>query len=131
MRRSVPAAALLLLAGPLAWSLAADAPPARPQAPGLGEPGKLTAIAVETGRAKDGLVTISGRDSGQQIVVTGQYDSGQTRDLTRNCTYEVSPAGIVSVDASGLITPVAEGEATGFGRDGHQGLRGNRSAVSR
>ncbi len=116
MRRELPASALLLaalLATPfLTAGFAADAPPARPKAPGLGEPGKLTAIQVETGRAKDGLVTISGRDSGQQIVVTGQYDSGQTRDWTRKSTYEVSPAGIVSVDSTGLITPIAEGEAT-------------------
>jgi hypothetical protein len=112
MRRALSAAAVLLaVLAPLAL-LAADAPPAKPKAPGLGDPGKLTAIQVETGRAKDGLVTISGRDSGQQIVVTGQYDSGQSRDLTRKSTYEVSPAGIVSVDASGLITPIAEGEAT-------------------
>ena len=116
MRRALPAAAPLLAAllasALLTASYAADAPPGKPRAPGLGEPGRLTAIQVETGRAKDGLVTISGRDSGQQIVVTGQYDSGQTRDLTRKCTYEVSPAGIVSVDTTGLITPVAEGEAT-------------------
>ncbi len=90
----------------------ADETPAKPQAPGLGDPGQLTAIEVETGRLKDGLVIISGRDSGQQIVVTGKYDSGQLRDLSRKAKYEVSPAGIVNVDSTGLITPVAEGEAT-------------------
>ena len=104
-------AALLAAAFLTTTALAADNP-AKPKAPGLGDPGKLTAIQVETGRLKDGLVTISGRDAGQQIVVTGQYDSGQTRDLTRKCAYEVSPAGIVNVDATGLVTPVAEGEAT-------------------
>jgi hypothetical protein len=86
--------------------------PTRPKAPGLGEAGKLTAIQVETGRLKDGLVTISGRDAVQQLVVTGQYDSGQTRDWTRKVTYEASPAGIVTVDGTGLVTPIAEGEAT-------------------
>ena len=84
----------------------------KPVAPGLGDPGQLAAIGVETGRLKDGLVTISGRDSGQQLVVTGQYTTGQTRDLTRKAEYDVSPAGIVSVDGTGLITPIAEGEAT-------------------
>jgi hypothetical protein len=111
MRRVLPAVvSLALLAVTSAW--AADATPAKPKAPGLGDPGKLTAVTVESGRLKDGLVTISGRDSGQQLVVTGQYDSGQSRDLTRKSTYEASPAGIVNVDATGLVTPIAEGEAT-------------------
>ncbi|MDX1947489.1 MAG: DUF1549 domain-containing protein [Pirellulaceae bacterium] len=114
MRRALPAAALLLAAllPPASISLRAADAPAKPKAPGLGDPGKLTAIQVETGRLKDGLVTISGRDAGQQIVVTGQYDSGQTRDYTRLVKYEVAPAGIVNVDETGLISPVAEGDAT-------------------
>src|SRR5262245_48721435 len=122
MRRKRPTAVLLLalLLPPALLSVShADEtaqPPlstnANPKAPGLGDPGKLTTVSVETGRLKDGLVTISGRDSGQQIVATGQYDSGQSRDLSRICTYEVSPAGIVNVDATGLVTPIAEGETT-------------------
>ena len=75
---------------PPASSLLADTP-AKPKAPGLGDPGQLTAIAVETGRLKDGVVTISGRDAGQQIVVTGQYDSGQPAICRRKATYEVTP----------------------------------------
>ena len=109
--RTLPAAALLLAALVPAFLLNAQDPPAKPKAPGLGDPGQLTAIAVETGRLKDGLVAISGRDAGQQIVVTGQYATGQTRDLTHKATYEVSPAGIVNVDVTGLITPITEGEA--------------------
>ena len=109
--RTLPAAALLLAALVPAF-LNAQEPPAKPKAPGLGDPGQLTAIAVETGRLKDGVVTISGRDAGQQIVVTGQYATGQLRDLSPKATYEVSPAGIVNVDVTGLITPIAEGEAT-------------------
>src|SRR5262249_52265122 len=84
----------------------------KPKAPGLGDPGSLTAIQIESGRLKEGLVTISGRDAGQQLVVTGAYSSGQSRDLTRKATYEASPAGIVQVDGTGLVTPIAEGDAT-------------------
>lgn len=84
----------------------------RPKAPGLGDPGQLTAVQLESGRLKDGVVTIAGRDAGQQLVVTGVYSTGQTRDWTRKATYDVSPAGIVRVDSSGLIDPIAEGEAT-------------------
>src|SRR5262249_9727586 len=75
----------------------------KPKAPGLGDRGQLTALVADTGRVHDSLVMISGRDAGQQLVVTGQYNSGQTRDLTRKSTYEVLPAGIVNVDSTGLI----------------------------
>src|SRR5436190_20935973 len=75
----------------------------KPKAPGLGDPGQLTAIQIESRRLKDGLVTIAGRDAGQLLVVTGVYGSGQTRDWTRQATYEVSPPGVVEVAAPGLI----------------------------
>src|SRR5262245_54970341 len=84
----------------------------KPKAPGLGDPGRHTAIQIDSGRLKDGLVTIAGRDAGQQLIVTGLYGSGQTRTWTRKSTYEVSPAGIIQADANGLVTPIAEGEAT-------------------
>ena len=82
------------------------------KAPGLGDPGKLTSVVLDTGRIKDGGFTIAGRDAGQQIVVTGQYDSGQVRDLSRTVTYQTAPAGIVEVDANGHVTPIKEGTAT-------------------
>jgi uncharacterized protein DUF1549/uncharacterized protein DUF1553/Big-like domain-containing protein len=114
MRSRLAAAPLaaLFAAAFLACLTPAPANDNKPKAPGLGDPGQLTAIEIESGRLKDGLVTIAGRDAGQQLVVTGRYSSGQTRDFTRQVTYEVSPAGIVEVDATGLITPIAEGEAT-------------------
>ena len=36
----------------------------------------------------------------------------QERDLTRNVTYTVSPGGIASVDSSGHVVSLKEGEAT-------------------
>src|SRR6476659_522519 len=114
--RSRPAAAkptaALFAAAFLAFLTTAYPNDNKPKAPGLGDPGQLTSIQIESGRLKDGLVTISGRDAGQQLVVTGVYASGQMRDLTRKVTYEVTPAGIVQADSTGLITPIAEGEAT-------------------
>jgi hypothetical protein len=116
MPRAFPPAVLLLTAllAPVCWfgteSFAADA--AKPKAPGLGDPGQLTAIQIDTGRVKDGIVQLSGRDSAQQIVVTGAYSTGQTRDLSRKATYETTPPGIVKVDEAGYVTPVAEGDAT-------------------
>jgi uncharacterized protein DUF1549/uncharacterized protein DUF1553/Big-like domain-containing protein len=113
--RRFPTAALPLAAliAPAVCLLSfAQETPAKPKAPGLGDPGKLVSIAVDTGRAKDGLVAISGRDAVQQLVVTGSFDSGQTRDLTRKSTYEAAPAGIIAVDSTGFVTPIAEGQAT-------------------
>src|SRR5688500_14102224 len=96
-------ASLAVVAG---WSLAAD-PPAKPKAPGLGDPGQLQKVTVDTGRSKDGVFQLAGRDAAQQLVVTGSYSSGQERDLTRTAKYAANPAGIVSVDETGYATPVA------------------------
>src|SRR5436190_22684948 len=85
----------------LAGSAYAADPPAKPKAPGLGDPGQLQKITVETGRVKDGVVNLTGRDAVQQIVVTGNYSSGQERDLTRTAKYTSNPPGIVSVDETG------------------------------
>jgi len=79
--------------------------------PGLGDPGKLTSITAETGRLVDGAFVVSGRDASQQLIVTGVYDSGQFRDLSRSATYTINPADIASIDSTGHVTPIKEGEA--------------------
>ncbi len=89
--------------------LAAD--DASPSARGLGDPGTLKSIAVETANWPNGL-EIAGRDSSLQLVVTGQYTTNQTRDLTADVQYETSPVGIVDVASTGLVTPRKEGLAT-------------------
>ncbi len=115
MRRSLPAAVVFTAAliTPALWiaSLSAADAPAKPKAPGLGDPGKLVSIALDSGRTKDGLLMLSGRDAVQQLVITGNYDSGQTRDMTRKTVFQAEPAGIVKVDETGLILPIAEGKA--------------------
>lgn len=100
----------LIVVGSLSSVWGEDA--AKPKAPGLGDPGQLTSIEVDTGRTVDGLFTLSGRDAVQQLVVTGVYSSGQRRDLSRTATYSANPAGIVAIDNTGLVTPIAEGETT-------------------
>ena len=79
--------------------------------PGLGDPGKLISLKIETGRAKDGVISLAGRDAAQQLIIIGVYDSGQTRDLTGKVAYTSEPAGIVAIDASGYVTPTQEGQA--------------------
>lgn len=80
--------------------------------PGLGDPGQLQKIAVETGRFVNGGFVLAGRDSAQQIIVTGSYSTGQTRDLSRIVKYSITPPGIAEVDETGYVTPIKEGTAT-------------------
>lgn len=92
---------------------AADAAaPAKVEAPGLGDPGTLTGITLETGRAQGIATVLRGRDAQQQLLVTGHYSSGQVRDLTRQATFQTAPAGIVTVDSSGQVLPVTDGKTT-------------------
>jgi hypothetical protein len=105
-------AALIALGSIPFWAAAQEAAPARPAAPGLGDPGQLQSVAVESGRVVDGAFQLAGRDAAQQLVVTGEYSTGQQRDLTRSVKYTTQPEGIVVVDATGYVTPLAEGEAT-------------------
>ncbi|MCA9175586.1 MAG: DUF1553 domain-containing protein [Planctomycetales bacterium] len=90
---------------------AEDAQPNKPTPPGLGDPGKLVELTVETGRDVDGVFEVAGRDASQQLLITGVYDSGQTRDLSGKAEYTVSPEGIATVDKTGHVTPIAEGDA--------------------
>jgi hypothetical protein len=100
MRSAVLTAAVALgLAGPAA---------AAPEARGLGDPGPLQALRIDG----DGAFVLDGRDAGRQLLVTGLYAAGQERDLTRSARYDASPAGVVSIDAAGHVTPLKEGKAT-------------------
>ena len=81
-------------------------------AKGLGDPGLLQSLQIESGRIVEGRVTLSSLDARQQLAVTGNYASGQLRDLTRAVTYEVNPLGVIQVSASGLVVPLAAGEVT-------------------
>ncbi|MEK6235336.1 MAG: DUF1549 and DUF1553 domain-containing protein, partial [Planctomycetales bacterium] len=83
-----------------------DKKAAEPHIPGLGDPGKLQELVFEG--AKE--LTLRGPDARLQLIVTGKYESGQTRDLTREVTYDLSPKGIVSVGSTGLALPEADGK---------------------
>lgn len=52
--------------------------------------------------------TLAGRDSWRQLLVSAD----NTRDFTRTATFDAQPAGIVSIDKTGLVTPLKEGKAT-------------------
>ncbi|MEX2561295.1 MAG: S-layer protein, partial [Pirellulales bacterium] len=102
--------ALIVAYGVAAADELASNTPAAPAAPGLGDPGTLTAILVESGR--NTAIVLRGRDAQQQLVVTGQFSSGQLRDFTRQVRYEANPPGVVSVDPTGRVLPLSDGHAT-------------------
>jgi hypothetical protein len=103
MRRALRALLVLLAAvlGPSDGLL-----PAAPK--GLGHPGELKSLVVEQANG-DKPVLVRGRDARVQLCVTGRYATGQERDLTRRVSYSVEPAGIVEIDATGLVTPRKDG----------------------
>lgn len=76
--------------------------------PGLGPAGDLVSIEFEAG----GVETLQGRNARRQLVVTGLYSSGQKRDVTHVVKYSVDKPEVLKVDADGLVTPLADGEAT-------------------
>jgi len=83
-----------------------------PPAPGLGDPGQLLEVTIDSGRTVEGGFTLDGQDARQQLMVTGKFSTGQLRDLTSKVSYEVAPEGIVEVTASGYVLPQADGSAT-------------------
>lgn len=86
-------------------------------------PATATAAELILNTGRDGqAAVIAGRDGVQQLIATYRDDAGFERDVTREVTYEATPAeadaqeaaahAIVRIDASGLVTPLAEGSAT-------------------
>ncbi len=76
----------------------------------IGDPGTLESLTIGPDLGT-GSITIRGRHARQQLIVTGVHSSGQLRDLTHQVTYVTNPSHIVSVDETGLITPLDDGEA--------------------
>ena len=66
--------------------------------------------SLEIGPA--GADLLRGGDARKQLVVSGTTAEGLVVDATTTVKYEVSPAGVVEIDAKGLVTPLANGEAT-------------------
>jgi hypothetical protein len=92
--------------------IAAVASPAAAAEPAASDPGQLVSLALEAGQAGATSFTLNGRDARRQLIATGTYTAGPTRDLTNQVTYSAQPDGVVLVDPTGLVTPLADGEAT-------------------
>jgi hypothetical protein len=57
-------------------------------------------------------LTLRGSEVRQQLLVTAKLADGALRDFTHRVSYTAAPAGIVKVDASGIVTPIADGAVT-------------------
>jgi len=73
---------------------------------------KLTiATAHPADSLKNGLI-LSGADARLQLIVTGDFEGNKNRDITREVTLTTAPVSIISINALGLATPVADGKTT-------------------
>lgn len=70
-------------------------------------PPVLQSIAVAPGAT---ALVVGGATT--QLTVTGTYNTGPTQDLTAGSTFHANTAGVVSISASGVVTPVAAGSTT-------------------
>jgi len=57
----------------------------------------------------EGGTKIVGKDARVQLFVTGDRANGRQVDATRDAQYSSNPEGIVSIDATGLVTPLKDG----------------------
>lgn len=106
-RRWTPAAGMMLA---LLLMTVPSRGQAAPEPKGLGDPGQLTSLVIGPNINNQGI-TIRGRNARQQLFVTGAYSSGQLRDHTHQVQYSSEPSGIVQIDATGLVTPLKDGNA--------------------
>jgi len=84
----------------------------------VAEPG-IRSIRIEL-PADDHEVVLSGPDSDWQLIVSAISENGDTLDVTGEAQFEAEPRGVVSVSASGLMTPRADGRTTVRIRAGRQ-----------
>ncbi|MSO21763.1 MAG: DUF1553 domain-containing protein [Acidobacteria bacterium] len=74
---------------------------------------ELTQLTIEISRTNSrdpeaGMLSI-GSEARRQLVVTGRLRDGRLLDYTRLVKYESAPKGLVAVDETGLVTPLANG----------------------
>lgn len=78
-------------------------------------------LLIENG-AEQGASALIGSDARLQLLVSRVQPSGITVDQTRDVSFAASPPGLVSIDETGLVTPLADGEVTvtATAQDGQQ-----------
>lgn len=59
-----------------------------------------------------GVIELVGKDARRQLFVTGRHTDKRLIDYTRNASLATSPTGIVAIDQTGFVRPLANGETT-------------------
>ncbi len=97
----------MILAFLLAAPLAAQDKPQEPA------PASLSIQAASADEKDAGKTAkLVGPEARLQVVVTGKLPDGTLRDFSGSAAYAAAPEGIVTIDATGLVTPLKEGSAT-------------------
>jgi hypothetical protein len=113
IRRTLPrwAYGLVFLLPPLARAQETNSPPPKAEAPRAA----LKAMEVYPPQVK-----LQGPRDEQRLGVLGSHADGRTWELTTAAKYTSSDAKVVAVDASGVVRPIGDGQATVTVRVGAQ-----------
>jgi len=71
-----------------------------------------TPVSLQIETAGSSELSLRGKDTRRQLLVTAKLSDGALRDFTRKAGYTAVPEGIVKVDAHGVVTPLGDGAAT-------------------
>ncbi|HZE97620.1 MAG TPA: DUF1549 and DUF1553 domain-containing protein [Planctomycetota bacterium] len=97
----------------IAMALLLAAPAAAQEKPEAPAPASLSIQAAGTDDQDAGkAASLTGPESRLQVVVTATLPGGRLVDWTGAAKYTAAPEGIVTIDETGLVTPLKEGTAT-------------------
>lgn len=86
------------------------------------EVNQITELTIESGRMHVGNPTtgtlLLGPEARQQLVVTARVLDGRLVDYTRLVEYESKPVGVITIDETGFVTPLANGTVCITGKAG-------------
>src|ERR1035438_3131226 len=68
---------------------------------------KIVSIQVEPAQ-----VSLTGKWSAQQLLVTATYSDGMSHDVTPQATFKSSSTKVAAVSARGIVTPAADGKTS-------------------
>lgn len=100
-----------LVLAPLSASANAPTPPATPTVQPI-DLGPVLELSIAAAGADGKPAALRGQDAQGQLVVTGKYAGDMLRDVTRQVKFETKPAGIVTIDETGLVKTAGDGTVT-------------------
>ncbi|HWC90900.1 MAG TPA: DUF1549 domain-containing protein, partial [Pirellulales bacterium] len=111
--------AVCALTVPIALAATTSSKPAaaKPAAAQAAESEPIASLELTAADEPGAVAVLSGRDCRQQLIVTGRTAKGRLLDLTDKVAFSSQPSGLVEIDASGLVRPLADGQATIEARD--------------